>query len=169
MECKYDVFKTLGAKRYAYIINGKMRFTVSGLPNVYIYEDEVEDKDGDVEKTLKNKKLREWCVKHAPLQYILDNGGMSFFDIGMEIPKEWSSRLTHSYGDDYFECELKDCFGDITTVSESNYVHMEPSSFNISIGDDFAEFLKDTENEYTLKRTKRAELAINNFEKEVLF
>lgn len=169
LECKYDVFKALGAKRYAYIINGKMRFTVSGLPNVYIYEDEVEDKDGDIEKTLKNKKLREWCVNHSPMQYILNNGGMSFFDIGMEIPKEWSSRLTHSYGDDYFECELKDCFGDITTVSESNYVHMEPSSFKISIGDDFAEFLKDTENEYTLKRSKRDELAINRFEKEVLF
>lgn len=169
-EGKYEKFKTLGAKRYMYVKknkNGKahLRFTISGLSNKYIYEDEI--RPGHPE----DLELREWSKKASPTQYILDHGGFDYFNDEMTIPKEWSARLTHSYSkedDGYFCCNLEDYNGDITTVEEYNYIHLEKAPFTLSLSDDFANFLQGIEDGYIcVRREKRPELAINGFEMEL--
>lgn len=87
----------------------------------------------------------------------------------MTIPPAYSKRLTHTYNEEYFSYDLEDYNGVIANVENYCYIHMEPSSFSMSISDTFTDFLLGVNNGYLVrKRAKRAELAINSFEKEVI-
>ena len=137
----YDKFKTLGAKRYMTEKGGKLHMTVSGLSNVYMYED---DYKKECEKNGKEYTHENWekLYKYTPLQYIIDHGGLEFFDDEMLIPATYSRRLTHSYKEEYYTCLLTDYTGISAKVEEFCYIHLEPSEFRLSFATEFINFLE---------------------------
>lgn len=176
-EGNYKTFKTLGAKRYAYITkDDKLHITVSGLSKLMIYSDEVDDAaefkaiDDDprfnTPEEIHNEKMRLRNVLYSacPVQYIIDNGGIDFFDEGMLIPAEYSKRLTHTYSNEHYKCQLTDYNGVTDTVEEFGYIHLEKSTFSMSFAEEFYQFLVGIDNGIIMKkRAVREELAINNF------
>lgn len=161
-EGKYELFKTLGAKRYMFSKYNKKKdridtnITVSGLSKKYINPSDYTDKT-------------EPSDKKTPTQYILDNGGFDFFTNEMEIPIEYSGRLTHTYVDDKpFRCELTDLNGEKAIVSEYSYIHLEPSTFSMKLSDDFIDYLLCVDDEETFgDRTVRPELQIIRLQREL--
>lgn len=155
-EGKYDLFKTLGSKRYMTQKHGRIKLTVSGLSTHYIPKEEWN------EETTEEDKM-------TPTQYIIDNGGFDFFNHEMEIPKEYSKRLTHTYVDtEPYRCELTDYNGVKAVVSEYHYIHLEPSTFSLKMSDEFIEFLLGVDDEnMASEREKRPELQIVKLQKEV--
>lgn len=157
----YDEFKTLGAKRYMVKKNGKLHMTVSGLSNVYMYEDDYKKK---CEKDGKPYSHEEWkkLYSYTPMQYIINNGGLDFFEDEMLIPAKYSRRLTHTYKEDYYTCILTDYTGKPAKVEEYCYIHLEPSEFRLSFAQEFIDFLRGVENGIARDHwAKREELAIN--------
>lgn len=170
-EGMYKTFKTLGAKRYAYITkDDKLHITVSGLSKLFVYPDEVDEaKEFDHIESHEDKlRMRDTLYSASPVQYILDNGGIDFFDEGMIIPKEYSRRLTHTYMNEHYKCQLTDYNGVTSTVEEYGYIHLEPSSFSMSFAEEFFQFLVGIDNGIIMKkREQRDELIINKFFEEI--
>lgn len=116
-EGKYDKFKTLGAKRYAFEKNEKFSITVSGL----------------------NKK--------TACPYILAKSKKSkispfdFFSDEMYIPKEYTGKNTHTYIDEAFEQELTDYNGYTIFVKESHYIHLCEQDYCMNLSSEFVNFL----------------------------
>lgn len=161
-EGKYDLFKTLGAKRYMVKKGENYEVTVSGMfKKRLIKKDEngnkIYDKNGNP------------VYDKTPLEYIIMKGNFDYFTHEMEIPAEYSKRLTHSYIPKPYRIEnLKDYQGNYCTVSEYNYIHLEPSTFSMKLGDDFVKFLLGADNpEALFLREKRPELQINKLHREV--
>lgn len=121
-EGTYEQFKTLGAKRYAYVKNGEFKFTVSGLPN---------------KKSKSGLDAINWICK--------DNGthryGMDYFNNKMHIPATHSNKLTHTYIDKDFECIMTDYLGNKCYVHEYSYVHLEPQEFTLNFSEVFLNYL----------------------------
>lgn len=161
-EGKYEIFKTIGAKRYMYSKYYKKKnriethITVSGLSNVYLNPD---DYTPDTEQS----------EKMTPTQYILDHGGFDFFTNEMEIPASYSKRLTHTYIDNApYRCELEDYNHVKAVVSEYCYIHLEPSSFSMKLSDEFIEYLLGVDDEETFgDRSTRPELQVVRLQREV--
>lgn len=122
-EGTYDCFKTLGAKRYAYIKDGKFKFTVSGLPNK--------------KSPNSDKCALDWICSDNPTGVY----GMDFFTNKMYIPKDYTCKLTHSYIDKSFTCVLTDYLGIQYEVSEESYVHLEPQDFTMNFSEVFLKYL----------------------------
>lgn len=99
-----DKFKTLGAKRYMLLKDGKYELTCAGL----------------------NKKA---------IDYIVENGGFDFFSDDMTIPPEETGKLTHTYIDDAYTIKIKDYQGNISTISEDSYIHLEKAPFSLSLSE----------------------------------
>lgn len=143
----YTRFKTLGAKRYAYVKYNKkskkneFHITVSGITN--------------------NTEL-----ENNPTEYILKHGGFNYFTDEMYIPETYSHRLTHTYCFGDYDYDLTDYTGITATVSEISYVHMEPVGYKMGLSDEFIDFLLDKEIDARNGRTKRRELAITLFDLE---
>lgn len=110
---EYDEFKTLGAKRYLTCANGKYVITLAGA----------------------NKK--------KTIQYLVSSGNpFLIFDDKLKIPPENSGRLTLTYIDDETAGSLVDYTGHIYSYHELSSIHMEPSEYNLSISDDYINYLK---------------------------
>lgn len=154
-EGKYDRFKTLGAKRYAYEKHGELGFTISGLSNKY---KPLEDCENEQEYLAK--------YKYTPMAYILEKGGLEFITDNMTIPKEYSSRTTHAYIEEYYSLQLEDYLHNVATVEEFCYIHLEKSEFTLGLSEDFIHFLLGVDsNVLVTERTKRDELAVNAFQR----
>lgn len=113
-EGKLDKFKTLGAKRYIYQQGGHWNLTVAG-----------------VNKT----KARDYLVENFadPRDGLTDK---------LVVPKEYSGRLTLTYLDDGCEGVVTDYLGNVGEFSELSCVHMEPSEYELTISDEFKQFLQ---------------------------
>lgn len=162
-EGKYDLFKTLGAKRYMVKKGDKYEITVSGMFKKRLVKkdrngNEIKDENGNL------------VYENTPLEYILQHGNFDYFTHEMEIPVEYSKRLTHSYIPKPYRIEnLQDYQGNLCTVSEYYYIHLEPSTFSMKLGDDFVKFLLGADNpEALFLREKRPELRINKLHREVV-
>lgn len=140
-EGKYDYFKTLGAKRYVTQKDNKFKITISGLYN------------GN------NKKKDKG---YNPTNYILKHGGFDFVTLDMKIPPDYSYRKTHTYVDDRpYRIKLKDYNNEEAVVSEYRYIHLENSEFNLSMSEDFIDYLIGVDDEnFATEREKRPELQI---------
>ena len=113
----YDRFKTLGAKRYLVEKDGKLQFTVAGIKKASIlnYMHETYGSNDEI-------------FKH--------------FDDQLDIPAEYTGKLTHTYVDDEIEGYVKDYQGHVSRFYEKSYIHMEPAPFHLSIVDEFKDYLK---------------------------
>lgn len=116
-EGTYTHFKTCGAKRYLYEIDGHFNITVAGL----------------------NKK--------SGLEYLLNKYGndgiWDAFQDGLSIPAEFSGRLTHTYIDEMRTGKLIDLYGVESDYKELSSVHLEPTTYNMGITSEFLKFIND--------------------------
>ena len=115
----YTYFKTLGAKRYVLIENGKIKTTIAGLGKKAGADYLLKISNGDPIKAIKN------------------------FKVGLFVPAGETGKNTHTYIDDRFIGNVTDYQG-VTRETESlSSVHLEPTSFRMTISKTFAEFLAD--------------------------
>lgn len=141
-EGKYDKFKTLGAKRYMTLKEGKYNITVSGLN--------------------KNKAI-PYIIEHT-------NNPFDFFNDEMYIPPEYTGKLTMTYINDEYSAQITDYLGNTEFVHEISYIHSEPQDYSLGIPKEFTDYLAD--NEYTEFRVqqklfnKPKELSITPFDYE---
>ena len=106
----YDKFKTVGAKRYMYLQNGEYHLTVAGV----------------------NKK--------KAMQYILKTYSDPFdgLDEGLVVPGDYSGRLLLDYcNDEPCSGVVKDYLGVEGEFSELSYVHMEPTTYELTYSMDY--------------------------------
>ena len=114
-EGKYKRFKTLGAKRY-FIENydGTYSLTVAGV---------------------NKKKACKYLVEHFKDPFI-------GFTNEMCIPEEYSGRLTLTYNDVGCAGVMKDYLGNTVEYEEKSFIHMEPTEYNLTMSDQYREFLQ---------------------------
>ena len=110
----YRLFKTLGAKRYAYFIGDKFMFTVAG------------------------------CGKKKGSEYLYsisqnDFDCMNKFNNEMYIPPEHTGKMTHTYIDEEITGVIYDYQGTPYEYNEKSFVHLEPCEFTLNIT---AQYLK---------------------------
>ena len=116
----YDRFKALRAKCYMTEHDGQVSITVSGV-----------SKRAAVPWILKQKK--------DPFRLFQD---------GLHIPKEYTGKLTHTYLDDEYEDTVTDFQGHTTRIRERSGIHMEPCSYDLSISEEYIEYISDLRGEY---------------------
>ena len=112
-EGHYDRFKTLGAKRYMLQAGDKYSLTVAGL----------------------NKK--------QAMEYISDKSEnpFDFFTNEMDVPAEFTGKLTHTYIDDEISGTIVDYMGNIGTYHELSAVHMEHAKYSLKLSAVYAAYL----------------------------
>lgn len=113
----YEYFKTLGAKRYVLIEDGKFKTTIAGLGKKAGAEYLLKISDNDPLKAMKN------------------------FKIGLFVPAGETGKNTHTYIDDEFIGNITDYQGVTHETTSLSSVHLEPTSFQMTISETFAEFL----------------------------
>lgn len=112
----YRRFKTLGAKRYLvqYHKTGKIEMTVAGL----------------------NKKTA------MPWMEINYDDPFEAFNDSLHVPEGFAGKLTHTYCDEGFTDFLTDYLSETVAVSEASFVHLEETSYSLSIADEFKQYLE---------------------------
>lgn len=112
----YTRFKTLGAKRYIYEQSGQIHITIAGV----------------------SKAMgRDFITKQKD--------PFEFFDDGMEIDREHSGKLTHTYIDDEKSGTLYDYNDKPMPYYEKSAVHLEQSSYKMSLTEEFKDFCRGIE------------------------
>lgn len=115
----YTYFKTLGAKRYVLIENGKFKTTIAGLGKKAGADYLLKISNGDPIKAMKN------------------------FKIGLFVPAGETGKNTHTYIDDEFIGNITDYQGVTRETQSLSSVHLEPTSFKMTMSKTFAEFLAE--------------------------
>lgn len=115
-EGKIEYFKTLGAKRYIYKNEDGWHLTVAGTGKI------------------------------SSLEYLLntaksDDEILKMFDDDLEVPSDSTGKLTHTYIDDEITGDVVDYLGKQYHYHELSCVHLEPTSFHISMAKAFLDFL----------------------------
>lgn len=117
-EGTYDEFKTLGAKRYAYTMDGEFHITLAGA----------------------NKK--------GTAKYLVSTGDpFGNFNNDLCIPAEYSGRLTSTYIDDEQRGRVVDYLGKEFYYDELSAIHLEASDYNLTMSDEFINYLKGIKEE----------------------
>lgn len=117
-EGTYDLFKTLGAKRYLVYQNDELHLTCAGLS------------------------------KSNGATYLLKRSGNSIkkafelFNDELTVPAEYTGKLTHTYIDEEMSVCVKDMYGKQSIVTTKSGVHLAPCEFTLSISKQYAKFLK---------------------------
>ena len=109
----YDEFKTLGAKRYLTRKCDKYELTVAGLSKT----------DG--------------------IDYLISKYKNPFngFNDSMYIPPQYTGKNTHTYIDDVRKGVVRDYKGVVSEYSELSAIHLSPSDYSLSLGEDYANYL----------------------------
>lgn len=113
----YDLFKTLGAKRYVVSENGELKITIAGLGKKAGREYLLNISNGDIVQAIKN------------------------FKIGLRVPAGQTGKNVHTYLDEPFSGVIVDYQGKECKIESLSSVHLEATSFEMSISETFAEFL----------------------------
>lgn len=108
----YSKFKTLGAKRYIYTQNDKLKITIAGLG------------------------------KHIGSDYISSQPDpFEFFSNEMFIPAEKTGKLTHTYIDEVRTGTVTDYLGNKYKYSEDSSIHLSPCEFSLNMSKFYLEYL----------------------------
>ena len=139
----YSDFKTVGAKRYMTVKEEKqLQITVSGIKKNYFYKwlkytfggkcfDEYDKETNDV---------NEMYYYQIQTEEEKEKIFALFEDEKLEIPEEFTGKMTHSYIDEKYTCNLTDYTGRVAEVTKERYIHLEKQPFKMSIEEEF-EFL----------------------------
>ena len=118
MEDGYEMFKTVGAKRYIYVErNGKLNLTVSGLNKKHAVPWLLEEYNGDID-------------------LIFERFGEGFF-----VPAGHTGKMSLTYIEEETYGTLVDYQGNIGVYNELSSVHMEPQSYFMSLVGDYIKYL----------------------------
>ena len=118
-ESGYQMFKTVGAKRYIYIEeNGKLNLTVSGLNKKYAVPWLLEEYKGDID-------------------VIFERFGEGFF-----VPAGHTGKMSLTYIEEETFGTLVDYQGTVAVYNEMSSVHMEPQSYFMSLVGDYIKYLE---------------------------
>ena len=115
-EGKYDLFKTLGAKRYMYVKDNKLSVTVSGI----------------------NKKS---AVPYLLEKYKKFDEIFKAFNDGLIIPKGATGKQLHTYIDYEIKGTLIDYQGNSSEYDELSSIHLEEAEYSLSISEDYKKLL----------------------------
>ena len=116
-EGNYTLFKTLGAKRYIYEKPGEgINITVSGVNKV--------------------KAVPYLTSRFPDVRKLFEE-----FKDGLYIPDGYTGKLTHTYIDYPQTGEIIDYIGTTSTFNEKSSVHMEGSSYQLTIAPDYQQLL----------------------------
>lgn len=121
----YSMFKTLGAKRYLYVDNGKLHATIAG--------------------TGKQKAVDYLMGKYKTLENVFKH-----FDNGLVIPEEHTGKLTHTYIDDEMRGTVVDYMGNEYNYVEKSGIHLSKTAFSLSMTDMFINYVLGVKYEYKL-------------------
>lgn len=124
-EGTYSLFKTLGAKRYIYVDNGKLHATIAG--------------------TGKQKAVSYLMRTYGTIEKVFEN-----FDNGLCIPETDTGKLTHTYIDYEMSGTVTDYKGVKFDYYEKSGIHLEKTSFNMSMTKLFLDFVEGRKYEYKL-------------------
>lgn len=119
----YELFKTIGAKRYLL-------------------------KYSNDERNKKNKRGKYLLTvaglsKKVALEYILkQKNPFDFFRVHMYIPENYTGKLTHTYIDEIRRDIVTDYTGLTKPVISLSAVHLSKQDYSVSIAKDYADFLK---------------------------
>lgn len=116
-EGTYSIFKSLGAKRYMIEEDGEINITVSGVSKVHAVPYIM--------------RLSEE-TKRSPFD---------LFEENLVIPADYTGKMIHSYIDYPIEGELEDYQGRIYNYHEESGVHLEKTSYNMSIASSYLHYL----------------------------
>lgn len=129
-EGKYELFKTLGAKRYlTFRMEKRKPFEEGGLTIQLTEPHHVLTLAG----AHKTKTMGYLLTTKDPFKN---------FDNGLTIPPERSGRLTLTYIDEETEGDIVDVYGVPYHYHELSSVHMEPSEYNLSMSEEFTRYLE---------------------------
>lgn len=115
----YDMFKTLGSKRYMVYNNKGLSLTISGV-----------NKTKAVPYLLKKYKNN--------IQQIFDS-----FSDGFEVPSPHAGKQILTYIDYETSGEFMDYLGNKQTYHELSSVHMEEGSYTLTMSDEYLKFLAE--------------------------
>ena len=121
-EGTYDLFKTLGAKKYIFYMNGELETTIAGLPKKAGHDYLLKISNGDIKKVFAN------------------------FNQKFSVPDKDTHKLLSTYLDKPESFLVKDYQGHVTRETALSAVHLEPTSFTIDFNNEFAKFLKSIGN-----------------------
>ena len=120
-DAKYSQFKTLGAKRYLCLEDGKYKLTVSGV----------------------DKKLgAQYIVDHAKEK---NANPFDVFNEDLIIPKGKGGRKILTYIDEPIDGEITDYLGNTAHYHEESCVHMEDGEYTFNIAESYATYLAGLE------------------------
>lgn len=129
LECKYDYFRTLGAKRYMVQYNKN--------------DEHYDEKLNGYQMTISgvNKKTAmPYLVEEAKKKNCTP---FDLFDNELFFSGECSGKLLHTYIDHEIHEVITDCNGVKCEINEKSSVHLEPSSYSLSITDEYINLVRN--------------------------
>lgn len=122
-EGMYDLFKTIGAKRYMTYTKGNLSFTISGVNKTTGVPYLLDKYNGDIIKIFNE------------------------FDEGLIFPPSATGKMTHTYCDEEIEGKVVDYLGKEDEYNELSYIHLEGASYILSMDEVYLKLLLDIESE----------------------
>lgn len=133
-EGEYEIFKTLGAKRYMTFQNNKLSITVSGV-NKKIAVPYILNKCGVPFERDKNDN----CI-------VIDKTNIEkcfeLFDDDLLIPADFTGKNTHTYIDEPITGDIVDYMGNNYHYTELSGVHLEPAEYSLSISQVYKDYIQ---------------------------
>ena len=123
-EFTYQKFKTLGAKRYLYMIDNKVNLTVSGL-----------NKEKAIPYLESEAKTQKTTI-------------FELFNDELYVSGEATGKLLHTYIDDMKDLYVKDYLGISDHIISLSSIHLEPTSYSLSLADKYKRYLERIHEEY---------------------
>lgn len=124
---EYIQFKCLGAKRYIYTQKNKkgeieLHITVAGLSK----SEGAKYLSREFDENGKQRTVEDWFED---------------FDDSLEVPEEYTGKLTHYYLDDRIEMDVKDYQGKTDHIISESGVCLTPCSFTMSMSKEYLELI----------------------------
>lgn len=128
----YELFKTLGAKRYMMSNGDNLKITIAG----------VNKKTGAIYLKYKYKN-----IKDIYLAFDEDLVFPATYNDKGDI-KKGSGKMTHTYIDIETKGKVTDYLGNVADYHELSSVHLENTSYSLSIAQAYIDYLKGIEGDY---------------------
>lgn len=138
----YKRFKAVRAKSYIYQYDDdSFGMTVAGLCK--------RDRTKPVTPSTQLDAIDYLLMHGDPIEQFKGYGSEGD-DEPMKIPKEYTGKLTHTYIDEPFSIIVEDYNGIKCAIHEKSCIHLEPTSFKLTLAEAYSKYLKGVQqNIYT--------------------
>lgn len=138
----YKRFKAVRAKSYIYQYDDdSFGMTVAGLCK--------RDRTKPITESTQLDAIDYLLLHGDPIEQFKGYGSEGD-DEPMKIPKEYTGKLTHTYIDEPFSIIVEDYKGIKCAVHEKSCIHLEPTSFKLTLAEAYSKYLKGVQqNIYT--------------------